>query len=149
VEDAAKARIAGSESTRELVQAHLAALFQGKEAALAETELAHYVPLRKTVTFSEYLDRTTRAITRAVQNYRSPGTGLQAHSPANTSRFERRLESAALGVAGSADIYEESEAEIVIRDCRFRKLWPPSFRKLWPPEEGSRPWPETVEEDLT
>ncbi len=118
VEDSYRGRICGNGTPAELIAGHLASLFRQKGEDLAGGELAHYVPLGDTITYAEYLDRSTRARKRAVDCYREPSPQRGEAPAEGLAGVERLLVSKSLGVAGRADVVEETATEVVVRDLK-------------------------------
>jgi RecB family exonuclease len=121
VQDARQGRIEveGFADLKRALANHLDKLILAREADLATGRLAHYVPLRATLTFSEYLDRTTRALTRAKGVFRiAPQGGGPVAATASLEGVEVEIASAALGLSGSMDACHETPDEIVIRDLK-------------------------------
>lgn len=122
VDDARQGRV-GVEEAADLNRAlanRLDALISMREAELAKGRLAHYVPLRATLTFSEFLDRTTRALTRAKEFLRplAPHGRGRNGATASLDGVEVQIASEDLGLSGFIDVCHETPEEVLIRDLK-------------------------------
>jgi RecB family exonuclease len=104
------------------ISSHLERLIAEREAELAKGPLAHYIPLKTALTFSEYLDRTSRATARARAVFRPPSksSSFEAADREDQSLdgVEVKISSDTLGLKGSMDACRETDDEVEIRDLK-------------------------------
>lgn len=110
-------------STQQAARKTLERLIAEREAALASSGFGHMVPLARTLSYPEFLDRRVRAIETAV---RQGSTRWRTQERESTSRpsigpqlgAERELHDQALRLAGRPDRIDREDDAVVIRDFK-------------------------------
>lgn len=120
IERAAKGQCSITGEPRTDLKAEFAKLVTEAEQALtADASLAHYVPLRATISLGDWLERRSGAIENALRQLRRrTSTEPNIVRDPSLAGAERKLESEALRLSGRADLIEETRETIVIRDFK-------------------------------
>jgi RecB family exonuclease len=118
VELSAMGRLDPAPDRSSAVRNTLDRLLAEKDRALEASDLRHYVPLAKTVTYPEFLDRRARALANASRHFAElPPVSGTTRAPKGTGA-ERQMVSEELRLTARMDLVERDGEAIVVRDFK-------------------------------
>lgn len=118
VELAAKGQLDPRSDASASIRSTLNRLMEEEEQQLRKTDLVHYVPLVKTISYAEFLDRRARA-TAIAKRYDTRVRSIGgARTDSSYAGAEKRISCEALRLTGRVDLLESEGGEIIIRDLK-------------------------------